>query len=150
MRNKLQQRSEITTFGREGGAALKRNTTQRTAIEKVFLDHKRPLSVDEILNYGRESVPSLNQATVYRNIKNLIDSGWLTRLSHPALGNLYERSGKEHHHHFHCRACNKAFELPGCALKLDKAAPEGFVVEDHDIFLFGVCPSCSDSEKKQK
>ncbi len=55
---------------------------------------------------------------------------------------LYERTGRGHHHHFHCRACNRVFELPGCALKEEGAAPEGFVVEDHEIFLFGVCPSC--------
>jgi Fur family ferric uptake transcriptional regulator len=27
-------------------------------------------------------------------------------------------------------------------LKEEDAAPDGFVVEDHEIFLFGVCPSC--------
>jgi hypothetical protein len=66
----------------------------------------------------------------------------LKRISHPSFGTLYERAGKEHHHHFHCRECNRAFELPGCALKEDEAAPDGFVVEDHEVFLFGVCPSC--------
>lgn len=122
---------------------MRRNTTQRTAIKEVFTQHERPLTVDEVLDFGRENVDSLNQATVYRNLKILIDDGWLRRLTHPSLGTLYERTEKGHHHHFHCRNCNKAFELPGCALKDKKIAPDGFVVEDHEIYLFGTCPSCS-------
>ena len=124
------------------GNILRRNTPQRKAIEQVFKQHERPLSVDEVLTYGQKFVESLNQATVYRNLKILIDAGWLKRIFHPSLGSLYERTGKGHHHHFHCRRCNRAFELPGCALKEDEAAPNGFIVEDHEIFLFGVCPSC--------
>ena len=122
---------------------MKRNTTQKTAIEQVFRQHDRPLGVDEILRMGRKIVGSLNQATVYRNLKLLVDNGWLKRITHPSLGTLYERTGKGHHHHFHCRECNRAFEFPGCALKEDEIAPHGFVVEAHEIFLFGICPSCA-------
>lgn len=124
---------------------MRRKTAQRTTIKEVFIEHKRPLTVSEILLYGRRVVTTLNQATVYRNLKILIDDGWLRRISHPSLGTLYERTGKGHHHHFHCRECNRAFELPGCLLKEDKAAPDGFTVEDHEIFLFGICPSCEKS-----
>ena len=122
---------------------MRRNTTQRMAIEKVFRQHERPLGVDEVLAYGRKLVESLNQATVYRNLKLLVNDGRLKRVTHPSLGTLYERTGKGHHHHFYCHACNRAFELPGCALKEDEIAPDGFVVEDHEVFLSGVCSSCS-------
>ncbi len=122
---------------------MKRNTAQRMAIEQVFRRYERPLGVDEILTYGRRFVGSLNQATVYRNLKILINEGRLKRIFHPSLGALYERTGKGHHHHFYCHECNRAFEIPGCALKKDEAAPDGFIVEDHEIFLFGVCPSCA-------
>ncbi|MDJ0624088.1 MAG: transcriptional repressor [Desulfocapsaceae bacterium] len=121
---------------------MKRITSQRRAIEAVFAKHDRPLTVEEILNYGRKSVPSLNIATVYRTLKILTDNGSLVKVFHPSFGTLYERSGKDHHHHFFCRECNRAYELPGCALKVDDAAPDGFVVEDHEVFLLGKCPKC--------
>lgn len=127
---------------------MRRKTNQRQAIEQVFKQHDRPLGVDEILEIGRETVNSLNLATVYRNLKLLVENGWLTRISHPTLGPLYERSNKKHHHHFHCRECNRAYELPGCALKHEEAAPDGFVVESHEIFLFGVCPQCAELTEK--
>lgn len=122
---------------------MQRKTTQRTAIEQVFLNEERPLGIDEILRLGRTQVESLNQATVYRNLKLLVGKGWLYQINHPAIGTLYERTGKGHHHHFHCRGCNRVFELPGCSLKQEASAPKGFKVEDHEIFLFGLCPSCA-------
>lgn len=122
---------------------MKRKTSQRTAIEQVFLQQDRPLGIEEILDNGRAIVSSLNQATVYRNVKLMVEKGWLKQIYHPGLGPLYERSGKAHHHHFHCHACNRVFELPGCALNAQEAAPEGFVVEDHEVFLSGVCPACA-------
>jgi Fur family transcriptional regulator, ferric uptake regulator len=122
---------------------MERKTNQRKAIEKVFRDRKRPMGIEEIVKRGREMVRSLNQATVYRNLKLLVEAGWLKQIHHPALGTLYELAEKPHHHHFHCHSCNRVYELPGCALKEEEAAPEGFIVEDHEIFLSGTCPSCA-------
>jgi Fur family transcriptional regulator, ferric uptake regulator len=122
---------------------MKRNTSQRSAIKEVILGHDRPLTIEEILHAGRQMVGSLNQATVYRNLKRMVEIGWLKQISHPVLGALYERTGKAHHHHFHCHSCNRVYELPGCALNEGELAPDGFVIEDHEVFLFGVCPSCA-------
>jgi Fur family transcriptional regulator, ferric uptake regulator len=123
--------------------SMKRKTSQRAAIEETFRVQDRALGIEEILHNGRAMVESLNQATVYRNLKLLVEKGWLKQVNHPFLGTLYERSGKKHHHHFHCHACNRVYELPGCALKEAEAAPEGFVVENHEVFLSGICPSCA-------
>jgi Fur family ferric uptake transcriptional regulator len=121
---------------------LKRKTTQRDAIQEVFRNEDRPLAVEEILQDGRRMVESLNQATVYRNLKILVEKGWLRTISIPGLGTLYERAGKGHHHHFQCRSCDRLYELPGCALKKEKSTPPGFVTEGHEVFLFGICSSC--------
>jgi Fur family ferric uptake transcriptional regulator len=119
-----------------------RNTTQRNAIQDVFLRKDRPLRVEEILQTGSERVESLNQATVYRNLKLLVASGWLRTVKHPKLGILYERTGKAHHHYFHCRSCNNLFDLPGCALNEKDATPPGFITEAHEVFLSGLCSGC--------
>lgn len=121
---------------------MERKTSRKAAIEQILRQENRPLGVEEILKTGREMVESLNQATVYRNLKLLVERGWLRQIKHPALGTLYERTGKGHHHHFHCRVCDRVLELPGCALKEEEVTPSGFVTEDHEVFLYGVCPSC--------
>lgn len=121
---------------------MERKTTQRYAIERVFREAAQPLTVDEILSGGQQDVPSLDRATVYRNLKLMVSKGQIRRVSHPSVGVLFEPTDRNHHHHFHCRICNHVFELPGCTLDEKRAVPEGFVAEQHDVFLFGVCSSC--------
>lgn len=122
---------------------MQRKTSQRAAIEEVFRVEDRPLGIEEILQRGRILVESLNQATVYRNLKLMVAKGLLRQISHPVMGTLYGRTGKGHAHHFLCHDCNRVFELPGCSLNPETVVPEGFIVEEHDIFLFGVCPDCA-------
>jgi Fur family ferric uptake transcriptional regulator len=121
---------------------MQRKTSQRNAIQEVFRGDDRPLGIEEILQAGRQLVESLNEATIYRNLKILVETGWLTRVNSPKLGTLYERAGKKHHHHFQCRSCDRLFEIAGCALKESKMAPPGFVTEGHEVLVFGVCSSC--------
>ena len=122
---------------------MKRKTNQRNAIQAVFGKIDRPLGINEILQAGRETVRSLNEATVYRNLKLLLETGWLKKINSPALGTLYERAGKEHHHHFQCRSCDRLFEISGCALNDGSSAPPGFITEGHEVFLFGICSACN-------
>jgi len=121
---------------------MKRKTNQRSAIQEVFLNTDRPLSINEILESGRRMVGSLNQATVYRNLKLLVSRGWLKKIHTPELGTLYEIAGKEHHHHFQCRSCDRLFEVSGCAFNERSSTPPGFVIEGHEVYLFGICAGC--------
>jgi Fur family ferric uptake transcriptional regulator len=121
---------------------MRRKTTQRNAIQEVFQKKDRPLGIEEILQAGRQIIESLDQSTVYRNLKLLVERGWLRKINHPCLGTLYEKAGRDHHHHFHCRSCDKVFELPVCALNEEKSTPPGFVTERHEVFLCGICASC--------
>lgn len=123
---------------------MKRKTSQRTAIQEVFKNIDRPLGIDEILEAGRHRVESLNQATVYRNLKILVETGWLKKVHTLEKGVAYERSGKEHHHHFQCRSCDRLFEIFGCVLSDKNSAPPGFVTEGHEVYLYGLCSSCRD------
>lgn len=124
-----------------------RHTAQRYAILRVLATVNHPLSAEEVLSMGRTLVPRLNRATVFRNLRALQDLGVVRRMLHPELGPLYERTGKEHHHHFHCLQCDRLFELPGCALDVRGSTPPGFRTELHEVFLYGRCPACSGGDR---
>jgi Fur family ferric uptake transcriptional regulator len=81
-------------------------------------------------------------ATVYRTLKGLADEGWLVRVELPGMPDRFERSGKGHHHHFHCRGCGKVFEVDDCLEAIRLLPPTGFVVEDHEVVFYGRCPAC--------
>jgi len=121
-----------------------RKTPQREAIRAAFTFDGRPLGIDEVLQRARQKVASLNPATIYRNVNMLVREGWLVQINHPEAGTLYERAGKDHHHHFYCRACTRVFELPGCPLAKTGIGPAGFITEGHELFLHGLCKECVD------
>lgn len=54
---------------------MQRDARQRGAIRRVFMRVGRPLTPDEVLEYGQRIVPSLGLATVYRNVKILAGEG---------------------------------------------------------------------------
>jgi Fur family ferric uptake transcriptional regulator len=125
-----------------GVVKARRETVQRRAIRDVFRLRDGPIGVEEILRLARRAVRSLNRVTVYRNLNLLVAEGGLLRIRHPALGTVYEKAGKDHHHHFHCRSCDRLFEIPGCALRKAGVAPRGFRAEEHDLFVSGLCAAC--------
>ena len=119
-----------------------RATRQRRAIRRAFERAARPLFPEQVLAAARADVASLGIATVYRNIKALLAEGWLAAIDLPGSATVYERSGKRHHHHFHCDRCRRVFELRGCLPRIDRLAGSGFAVTRHELVLYGVCAAC--------
>jgi Fur family ferric uptake transcriptional regulator len=122
---------------------MERKTRQRDAIRQVFEEIPRPLGPQEVLDAGRQHVAGLGIATVYRTINSLVDTGWLVTVELPGEPPRYERAGAAHHHHFHCRACTRVFEIHGCPGDLRDLAPAGFRLEGHEVVLYGQCAQCT-------
>jgi Fur family ferric uptake transcriptional regulator len=123
--------------------SAERSTRQRRTIRDVVERAGRPLTTDEILTAAQASIPSLGKATVYRSIRALLDEGWLAAVDVPGRTALYERAGKEHHHHFECLHCKRVYELDGCASEIRGELPPGFVSTGHDVTMYGACAGCS-------
>ena len=123
--------------------AVKRNTKQRSAVLETIQQAERPLSLPEILSRAKKTAPSIGQATIYRTLKELNVAGQLSAVQLAGQPTRYEPADREHHHHFHCKACGKVFDLPGCLPKLVTLLPKGFKMESHDVTLHGRCRHCS-------
>ena len=91
---------------------------------------------------AQQHVPGVSIATVYRTLKALVEDGVLEAVTLPGQVPRYELAGKSHHHHFHCRACGKVYELTRCCPDVASLAPEGFAVAEHEIILSGSCRDC--------
>ena len=120
-----------------------RKTSQRDAILKAFEQSGRPLSPQEALELATPHARGLGIATVYRNLKDLADRNVLKAVSLPGESTArYELWGKAHHHHFHCRLCHQVYEVEGCPGNIEPLVPAGFVLEDHEVVLYGLCSTC--------
>ena len=122
-----------------------RKTKQRDALREVFQRAERPLSIAELLEGASSRVDGLGVATVYRTVSALLDEGWIQAVEIPGEAPRYERSDKEHHHHFQCEKCDRVFDIAGCMDNLRKLVPPKFRIRTHDVTLYGVCASCSGS-----
>jgi Fur family ferric uptake transcriptional regulator len=121
---------------------MERNTRQRGAIRRAFQRSNRPLGTDEVLDLARSEVGGLGIATVYRNIRTLVDEGWLAPVELPGEVPRYEVNGKGAHYHFRCINCGRVYEVPGCLNSIAEIVPEGFTLDRHTVVLYGRCPDC--------
>ncbi|MFG0244515.1 MAG: Fur family transcriptional regulator [Phycisphaerales bacterium JB052] len=119
-----------------------RRTAQREAIRSLFQPDTDPMSPQEILEHASKTVPTVGIATVYRTVRALVEQGEIVAVELPGEPPRYEMAGKEHHHHFVCESCGKAFDIDACPGNLAHMTPKGFTLNRHDITLFGLCDGC--------
>jgi len=124
---------------------MERKTRQNEAIRDAITAAGRPLLAQEVLEIATHAVPHMSIATVYRNIKALQVAGQIKSVLLPGQNPRYELLGQRHghHHYFQCRECERVFAVKTCPGNLDGLAPSGFMVEDHEIILYGRCLECT-------
>jgi Fur family ferric uptake transcriptional regulator len=122
---------------------MERNTRQKTAVRAVLAAANRPLTPPEILLTARRDVPGLGIATVYRALRAMLGDGSLVVVDLPGSVPRYEMAHRGHHHHFHCRGCERVYEVDGCPRDLGRFAPPGFVLDGHEVVLYGRCAACA-------
>jgi Fur family ferric uptake transcriptional regulator len=88
-----------------------RDTKQRSAIRSVFMRCKRPLSPKELLKEASRQIPQLGIATVYRNIKSMIEKKELVAIEIPGEAPRYALPGNETHSIFVCDRTGRVFFL---------------------------------------
>jgi len=120
-----------------------RNTKQRETIREAIAEAGVPIAPKEILARAQKRVRGLGLATVYRTLKMLADVGVVKVVEIPGEPPRYELAGKAHHHHFSCRTCGKVYEIEGCCGHFDEHVPPGFILEHHEVVLFGRCGPCA-------
>ena len=128
-----------------------RQTRQRDAILKVLAEANGPLSVPEIFELAKKKIP-LGIATVYRAVNLLLAGHEIQSVILPSGETRYESADLGHHDHFQCRNCGHVYDLSVCPLHLASGTiiPGGFIVEDHEMTLYGICPDCAKAPGKKR
>ena len=139
----------------------RRRTRKGAAIHEVIREAGRPLAPAEILDLATARVASLSLATVYRQIRRLLEEAAIREVVLPGMPARYEDAAAtsdphagcggdadhEHHHHFfHCDRCDAVFPVEGCAGDVERLAPPAFKVRRHEVVLYGECERCAIDE----
>nr|WP_207263985.1 Fur family transcriptional regulator [Desulfovibrio sp. Huiquan2017] len=125
-------------------------TPQRRCIAEIFLQTEGHFSAERLCELVRLILPNLGQATIYRTLKLLVDSG-LAEAIDPGDGVvLYEHGyGHEHHDHLVCRKCGRKVEVQDPVIEKRQealASMHGFNLIRHRMYLYGECRDCRETE----
>lgn len=121
-------------------------TPQRMIILQVFLDNEGHVSSEELYDEVRRVDSSIGQATVYRTLKLLAESGLAKQVDFKEGVVRYEHNlGVAHHDHLICERCKRTIEIVDERierLQEELASRSGFTLTGHRMDLFGLCPAC--------
>jgi len=127
-----------------------RQTIQKQIIVET-LDNlknvKRHLSIDEIYSAIKEDYASISKTTVYRNVRQLAETGVIKQIILEDGIERYDLNTHDHHH-FTCRVCSTIYDVDIIGLlDFSKAIDEnyGFTTEKVNLSFVGVCNTCGDA-----
>lgn len=96
-----------------------RESEQRWLIGEIILKSEKHLTAQEVAKLVQRKYPKIGVATVYRNLKVLVEAQILKEsLISPTGTALYEPYEKEHHDHVVCVDCGHIFEFQN--VKIEK------------------------------
>lgn len=118
-------------------------TTRQKEVLKIYEESKTPLTPQEAWAKTQKKGVEVGLATIYRAIGKLTEVNLLKSIEIADETPRYEAANKPHHHHFFCQNCGKLFDIPKCPPSLTNLVPQGFVLKDHSIMLYGLCDQCA-------
>ena len=125
---------------------LKRNTVQRQLILKAVRKLNAHATAEEVYECVVQSHPTISKATVYRNMKQLSESGELVN-----VGSFYGSTRYDHicdeHYHFICEDCKRLTDVEGDFTDVVKKVKnmDTFEIQNCRLLFSGICPECKTS-----
>jgi Fe2+ or Zn2+ uptake regulation protein len=118
-----------------------RSSKQRDLVLSIINSQSSHLNADEIYKIARGIMPNIGLGTVYRDLKQLLETKQINAIK-TADGGVEYDSVLIKHHYFICEKCGKIddvyqdFELPVDTLV-------DYKVLDYDIYFKGICSDCN-------
>ncbi|MCJ8014474.1 transcriptional repressor [Paenibacillus sp. KQZ6P-2] len=121
-----------------------RITPQRHAILTYLMDSMSHPTADEIYRALEPKFPSMSVATVYNNLKMLIEAGMVHELTYGDNSSRFDANVSDHFHVI-CQKCGRIEDFSYPSLEdVERTAEEitGFQIQGLRMELYGICGSC--------
>lgn len=124
-------------------------TDQRLLILEALQSGRTHVTAQEVFEIVLSRDNTVGFATVYRFLRKLTESGYVTEVRMGGLPARYELTPRQHHDHMTCTHCGKICEFENDEIEiLQKRVAEslGFQLTHHVLELYGICPDCQRRE----
>lgn len=123
----------------------KRNTKQKEIILDILQQHRIHPTTHEIYMHAKEKFPNIGQATVYRNINNLVQEGLLIKLPNTNSESYHYDINIKPHSHLICNCCGKIVDIfdndyENVIKRIEKN--NKLKIDNITVILEGICPKC--------
>lgn len=125
-----------------------RNTLQREIVYNVVMQSSDHPGADAVYERARKVMPKISMGTVYRNLKQLAETGKIREIRISDNTNRYDKTLAVHAH-FCCRVCGKVTDVCVNGNINGPCADFGGKVESTDILFGGVCEECIGRVKEE-
>ncbi|MFT4041722.1 MAG: Fur family transcriptional regulator [Gordonia sp. (in: high G+C Gram-positive bacteria)] len=122
-----------------------RVTRHRVAV--LHAVHMSPhADTDAIYIAARSLLPDISRQAVYDVLSALTLAGLIRRIQPSGHLARYEARVDDNHHHMVCRSCGAIADVDcavGEAPCLTASDHHGFILDEAEVFYWGLCPSCA-------
>ena len=118
-------------------------TPQRHCVMAFLMENPGHPTAAEIFDGVNRLDPRSSRATVYRNLKDLVDAGLVREVAVEGRSARFDLKGMPHHH-FICDRCGRVENLDWFDVPAPPSRTVGArVVREYELILRGLCTGCS-------
>lgn len=124
---------------------MKFSKQREIILNEVMNSHLHP-TADSIYTSLKKDNPGLSLGTVYRNLSQLTENGYISKLSIPNQSDRYDKNIKPHAHLI-CERCNNIYDIESETISKfinDLSNEESLSILNYDIVLQGICKNCKE------
>lgn len=126
-----------------------RHSKQKEEILKIVLESCNHPDAKDIHKKVKEIIPNISLGTVYRNLNNLSDEGFIKKVSFENGNDRFDKTLHDHNHVI-CVKCGKVCDVNVLLKKseINKIENEtGFKITDCNFNINGICKDCMEGRK---
>ena len=130
---------------------MKNYSKQREDLLSVLKNSKSHPTAEELYNSIKKKIPSVSRGTVYRNLKNLVDEGYIIKISIAGGADRYDYIHKKHNHII-CKYCGMVkdfeydFDLKNVKLSVIKQTEMDPLLDG--VIVYGICGKCKEKNRR--
>lgn len=126
-------------------ATTERNTRQKEAIRRIFMDMRTHPTAESVFDEVRRQEPSIGRATVYRTLTSLANSGEILKIPVSDGADRYDFNIAPHSH-VKCELCGSVDDV--FTVEPDDTIPTivdrcGYIIHRRTVLYYGICPKCA-------
>ncbi len=131
---------------------MKNYSKQREDLLNILKNSRSHPTAEELYEKTKEKIPSVSRGTVYRNLKDLVDEGYIIKISMANGADRYDYIHKKHNHII-CKSCGTVkdfeynFDLEDVKQSVIKQTEVSPLLDG--VIMYGICEKCKEKLKNR-